>query len=196
MEILQSDDKLREEIINDAKNKAERLLKKSNSEIKELEENSKKEIEKFEEETKKSFEKFVEEEKTKIFASIDIDFQKKSLKIIGETIESIFEEFKNNIVNDKDKYKSLMKNLILEAIKILNSKNYEIEINKRYAENIKDIFDNIKTKFKFNVYEKDKINGIIIYNSEKTKQIFISIDKFIEELKNREREKIYSMIFK
>lgn len=197
MEVLQSDDKLREEILNDARTKAERLLKKSSTEIKEMEEKAKKDIERFEEENKNNFEKFIIEEKEKIFASIDIDFKKRSLKIVNDIMESVFEEFKNSIINNKEKYKKLIEKLIINSFEILTSKNYEIEIDKKEIGILgEDFLNNLKNKFKFNFFEKEKINGIIVYNSQRNKQVFISLDKFIEDLKDKERVKIYNIIFK
>lgn len=197
MEILQSDDKLREEILNDAKTKAERLLKRSDVEIKDMEEKMKKDLERFEEETRIGVERFIEEEKVKIFASIDIDFKKKRLKIIGDFIEEIFEKLKTNILNNKEIYKKIIQKLLIKAFEMLNCNSYEIVIDKKESEYLgKDFFIEINRIVDFTLIEKQRQDGIIVYDSEKKRQVFISIDKFIENFKSKERYNIYTFIFK
>ena len=92
MEILVADDKLRDEILNDAKIKADRIIKKADKEALDIIIGSDSEIIKFDDETKQTLEKYLIDEQKRIFASVDIEAKKRSLKIIGGVFEEIFEQ--------------------------------------------------------------------------------------------------------
>ena len=131
MEVLKTDDKLREEILNDAKNKIERINKKAKAEAEDIEKNTLVQIEKLEKEYGNIIQKEIDIESKKIFASVDIEVKKKNLEIIGNYIDEIFDNVKVSIESGKlIPYKDFILKLLQKASSEIKSNSYIIEIGK------------------------------------------------------------------
>ncbi|HQJ06014.1 MAG TPA: V-type ATP synthase subunit E family protein, partial [Spirochaetota bacterium] len=131
MEVIKGDDKLRDEILNDAKNKAENILKRANRDAEEIIKNIDAEIENYEKEIASSTMKSIEEERKRIFASIDIDVKKKRLSFIGGVIDGIFDSVKDSIIEGKTQEpKRFISNLIKRSLDEMNSSSYSVEVGK------------------------------------------------------------------
>jgi vacuolar-type H+-ATPase subunit E/Vma4 len=199
MEVLKTDDKLREEIINDAKVKTDRILKKAQAEAEEIEKSSLEQIDKVDGEYKTSIQKEIDLEVKKIFASVDIEVKKKTLEITGNHIDDIFNKIKKSIEDGKlISYKDFILKLIQKASSELKSSSYILEAGKKELAKVsKDSFKSLKLaggEIK-EIIEAD-IEGFKFYSSDRKKSAYISLDNFIDRLKDDERIKIYEILVK
>jgi len=198
MEVIKGDDKLRDEILNDAKNKAEKILKKANKDAEEIIKNIDVEIENYEKDTASLTMKSIEEERKKIFASIDIDVKKRRLSYVGNIIDEIFNSVKDSIIKGKiQDPKGFISTLIKRSFDEMGSGSYNVEVGK--LEDIKltekEIRD-IKLKkgsIDTIIYSENK-GGYYISNKEGDKLSYISLDSYINKLKSMERLKIFSLL--
>ncbi len=200
MEILQADDILREEIISDAKIKAERIINKANTEAEEFNKKIESELETIKKEYEKNIIGEAEGIIKLLFASIDIDVKKEITNICGTLINDVFNEVKSLILEDKlVKYKDIISKLIKNAADIIQSKSYIIETSKDQLKKInKDYLLKIQIdKSKINKVEiNDNIDGLILYSDDRKVASYISLDKYIEDLKKRFRSKVYDILIK
>ncbi len=200
MEVLKSDDKLKQEILKDAKIKAEKTINKAKEDVSEIEKKTSNELIKIQEEVKKNFDNEISFETKKIFASIDILIKKKTIDYIGEFINEIFDDLKKSIINNKIyKYKDFLIKLIQKAGEKINSESYILEMSEIYSNDLSiEELKNIKFK-KGSIKEVliiRELEGLKLYSKDKKKVIFLSLDTFFEKLKQDERNKIYEIITK
>ncbi|MBN2544774.1 MAG: hypothetical protein JXB50_03190 [Spirochaetes bacterium] len=197
MEILQSDEILREEILNDAKIKAERIIKKAKNDTDELEKNSVKQLSEFEAVFKENIQKELDQEIKLKLASVDIESNKEILKYCGDFLNEVYDDVKSNIINNKDfKYKEIIIKLIKKSAEKMDTSSYFVEINKDELKKIsKDELLSIKLKNGriTEIIESNK-NEILLYSSDKKLVSYISIDGFLNEILNEERTKIYKIL--
>lgn len=197
MEILQSDEILREEILNDAKIKAERIIKKAKNDTDELEKNSVKQLSEFEAVFKENIQKELDQEIKLKLASVDIESNKEILKYCDDFLNEVYDDVKSNIINNKDfKYKEIIIKLIKKSAEKMDTSSYFVEINKDELKKIsKDELLSIKLKNGriTEIIESNK-NEILLYSSDKKLVSYISIDGFLNEILNEERTKIYKIL--
>ena len=97
------------------------------------------------------------------------------------------------------KYKDIISKLIKNAADIIKSKSYIIEISKDQLKKLtKEYLLKIKIdKSKINKIEiNDNIDGLILYSEDRKAASYISLDKYIEDLKKRFRSKVYEILIK
>ncbi|OHD13674.1 MAG: hypothetical protein A2086_01140 [Spirochaetes bacterium GWD1_27_9] len=199
MEVLKSDDKLREEILNDAKTKAERVTKKIKGEVDLIEKDCSSQIEKIDNNFRLLIEKEISLETKKIFAGIDIEVKKKTLDFVGKIVDEIFENIKKSIENNQlINYKDFIFKLINNSVSEIQSTSYILEISKKELEKLgKKDLESLKLKnAKIEQIIEKNIDGIALYSSDRKKLSFISLSNFIERLKSEERIKIYEILTK
>ncbi len=198
MEVIKGDDKLRDEILNDAKNKAEKILKKASKDAEEIIRNIDVEIESYEKDTASLTMKSIEEETKKIFASIDIDVKKRRLSYVGNIIDEVFSSVKDLIIKGKNvEPKRFISNLIKSSLDEMNSSSYCIEVGK--LEDIKLTEKEIREiKLKNGsidtIIYSDNKEGYYVTNKEGDKLSYVSLDNYINNLKSMERLKIFSLL--
>lgn len=198
MEVIKGDDKLRDEILNDAKNKAEKILKKASKDAEEIIQNIDVEIESYEKDTASLTMKSIEEETKKIFASIDIDVKKRRLSYVGNIIDEVFSSVKDSIIKGKNvEPKRFISNLIKSSLDEMNSSSYCIEVGK--LEDIKLTEKEIREiKLKNGsidtIIYSDNKEGYYVTNKEGDKLSYVSLDNYINNLKSMERLKIFSLL--
>lgn len=198
MEILQEDSFLREEILNDAKTKAERIIKKAERECEELDKNLIKEIDEFEKNYKEQVEKQIEEQKKLKFASIEIEVKKMYYQFCGEVIEEIFNEIKKWL-SEKERYKDFYFKMIHKSIMELgDNKEVIVEIDETLSSifKINELKSSLSNKEVIDIVKKDEIKGVFISTKDNKLGIYISLDSFIERLKEEERVNIYNLLLK
>lgn len=200
MEILQADDTLREEILSDAKIKAERIINKANTEAVEFNKKIESELEKIKKEYEKNIMGDVEVIIKLLFASTDIDVNKEITNICGKLLNEVFDDVKRLILEDKLlKYKDIISRLIKNAANVIKSKSYVIEISRdQLKKTTKEYLLKIKIdKSKINKVEvNDNIDCLILYSEDRKVASYISLDKYIEDLKRRFRSKTYDILIK
>jgi vacuolar-type H+-ATPase subunit E/Vma4 len=199
MEVLKTDDKLREEIINDAKSKVERVLKKAKTEAEDIQKGIQVQISKIDEDLKKGILKEIDAEIKKIFASVDIEVKKKTLEITGNYIDDIFNNIKKSIEDGKlISYKDFILKLLQNASTEIKSSSYIAEISAKEIQKIsKESLKGLKlTGGEIKEIIETDIEGIMFYSSDRKKVAHISINNFIEKLKQDERIKIYEILVK
>lgn len=198
MEVIKGDDKLRDEILNDAKNKAEKILKKASKDAEEIIRNIDVEIESYEKDTASLTMKSIEEETKKIFASIDIDVKKRRLSYVGNIIDEVFSSVKDSIIKGKNvESKRFISNLIKSSLDEMNSSSYCVEVGK--LEDIKLTEKEIRgIKLKNGsidtIIYSDNKEGYYVTNKEGDKLSYVSLDNYINNLKSMERLKIFSLL--
>jgi vacuolar-type H+-ATPase subunit E/Vma4 len=197
MEVLKTDDNLKQEIISDAGKKAERIIAKAKSDTELMERNADIEIDSYEKNMKKTTEKVIELETRKIFASVDIEVKKKTLEITGNAIDDIFNSIRQQILDNKlYDYKQFIFKLIQKAAKDINSNSYIIDIGKADLEKLSE--ESLKSLKLQGGQIKDifvrEINGLMLMSSDRRQGVFVSLDDFIDRLKEQERNKIYEIL--
>jgi len=200
MEIIQTDDTLRKEILNDAKTKAERIIKKAEAEAVETNKNIGTQLEKIKAEYEENIIGEADAMIDLLFASVEVDAKKEIINICGSHVDDIFEEIKQNIIENKTfTYKDIMFRLIKSAGKLINAKSFIIETNNKELkilgkENL--IKMEIQKKKIKEIINNDNLNGLFLYSQDKKVASHISIDKYIEDLKNKLRNRVYELIIK
>jgi vacuolar-type H+-ATPase subunit E/Vma4 len=198
MEVLKTDDKLKEEIINDANKKAERIISKAKKDIEEMEKSVLIEIENFEIQTKKTVEKGIENETRKIFASVGIEVKKKTLDITGNLIDEVFNSIKQQILENKlYDYRQFILNMIQAASKDINSRSYTVEIGKmELAKITEEPLKSLKLTGGVikDIVLKEDINGLMLLSEDRKQGVFISIDDYIDRLKEKERNRVFEIL--
>ncbi|HOV13099.1 MAG TPA: hypothetical protein PK771_02345 [Spirochaetota bacterium] len=194
MEIIKSFDKLSEEIINDANTKAERIRKKTEQEIVNIEKEYNVKIENAKSQIAEKFNKEIKAEIDKINASIDIEIKKQKIEFIGKILDEIFDDLAKSIIEEKYfKYSDFILMLIKESLSKMDSTSYIAEINKNQSDKIdKKKLKELKVD---KIVEADSLE-IRIYSSDKKKMVYISLNDFINKLKEKERNNIYNIITK
>lgn len=194
MEILQADDKLREEILTDARKKAERIVKKAEKEAQAINKKVDSDLKSFEESFSAGVEEAVANEKRLLFSSIDIEVRKRNLLFIGEKIDTLFLNVKERLIKEVG-YLNVIKKLILKAAALYKSEAYILEIGQ--LEKIKE--DELK-ELKLSsgtIKSVDKgyfRRGFKLFTEDKKLFSFISLDKFIEDLKAEKRNEVFADI--
>jgi vacuolar-type H+-ATPase subunit E/Vma4 len=200
MEIIQTDDTLRKEILNDAKTKAERIVKKAEAEAVETNKNIGTQLEKIKAEYEENIIGEADAMIDLLFASVEVDAKKEIINICGSHVDDIFEEIKQNIIENKTfTYKDIMFRLIKSAGKLINAKSFIIETNNKELkilgkENLMKM--EIQKKKIKEIINNDNLNGLFLYSQDKKVASHISIDKYIEDLKNKLRNRVYELIIK
>ncbi len=200
MEIIQTDDTLRKEILNDAKTKAERIIKKAEAEAVETNKNIGTQLEKIKAEYEENIIGEADAMIDLLFASVEVDAKKEIINICGSHVDDIFEEIKQNIIENKTfTYKDIMFRLIKSAGKLINAASFILETNNKELkilgkENL--IKMEIQKKKIKEIINNDNLNGLFLYSQDKKVASHISIDKYIEDLKNKLRNRVYELIIK
>ena len=195
MQILQHDNKLHEEIINEAISKKEKILKKAAGEADEIIKNNQIQIENIKKELEIKITKEIEDSSDLLLSSVDIDIMKKTTCIINDLIEDVFKKVKENIINNK--YKDLLIKLIIEFSLKIKSDNYIISIGSDVLKKIsKDDLLSIKLpagKIK-DVEIADINDGLFLFSGDKKISFFISIDRFLDSLNPTARTQVYEIL--
>jgi vacuolar-type H+-ATPase subunit E/Vma4 len=201
MEIIQSDENIRNEIISEARASAEEILKKVKDETGLIREASAKEIEAAKNEYENNFKNAADEKIKLLFSSIDIEVKKLTGEHAGKIIEGIYDKIKSSIVdNSLINYKKFIVRLIENAATLLGSMKYFIDLSKAESERISkdEITNSISKNINIeNMEISDALNdGLLLYSSDRKSAAYISLDKFIRELKEETRLKIYDMLIR
>jgi len=171
MELLKDIDILKDEIIKDAKTKAERSIKSAKNEIVEIDKKVENDIE---------------------------DVEKKYVELLAkEILKDIFDNIKNGIKKGGIiDYKDFIFYMLKEASENIADNKYILEINKNDLLSIgRDSLLNLKLpKGKIEqIIEKD-IEGFMLYSWDRKKASYMSINRFVEQLEELERNNIYKLL--
>jgi len=197
MELLKDIDILKDEIIKDAKTKAERSIKNAKNEIVEINNKVEKDIENVEKKYVDLLAKDVEKKTDKIYASVEIDLMKKKWEIIGEILKDIFDNIKNGIKKGEIiDYKDFIFYILKDASSIIADNKYILEINKNDLLSIgRDSLLNLKLpKGKIEQIIEKNIEGFMLYSWDRKKVSYMSINRFVEQLEELERNNIYKLL--
>jgi vacuolar-type H+-ATPase subunit E/Vma4 len=196
MEILSGDQKLIDEIISDARTKAERLLKKAVLEASQIDESLKKEIEKLESEMNGLYEQELHQLRMKIFSGVDVDLQKKKGQFTKEFFQSVFHDLAVFIRSDENRFRVLISGLILEAALELSGEEVTVFYGKESEVLIdrKRITNTLQSKAKKIRYESVNKPGITVKEADGKKGVYLSLDELIHTLEIRERNRIYEIL--
>ena len=131
MEILQTDDTLRKEIINDAKTKAERIIKKAKTEAEDINKDIEVQLEKIKVEYKQNIIDEADAIINLLYASVDIDAKKEIINICGSLVDDVFNEVEELIIKNKTfNYKDIIFKLIKNSGNKIKTQSFVIEISK------------------------------------------------------------------
>jgi len=197
MELLKDIDILKDEIIKDAKTKAERLIKSAKNEILEIDNKAEKDIKDVENKYIDLLAKDSEKKIKKIYASIEVDLIKKKWGIIGEILKDIFDNVKNGIkTGEIIDYKDFIFYILKGASATIADNKYILEINKNDLLSIgKDNLLNLELpKGKIEQIIEKNIEGFMLYSWDRKKASYMSINRFIEQLEEEERNNIYKLL--
>ena len=200
MEVLQSDDILRDEILNDAKKKAERIIKKANQDREDVIEQSQSQVTELESSLKKNTQKEIENFKRLHLSSVDIEVNKKNVEYCGQFVSSVFDQVYQEIMNSKDKalgYEKIMIYLLENAAHEMDSESYSMKCSEKALSLMeeKKLKSLVLNKKKITSVEKSSIkDGLVLYTANQKRACHISIKGFINELMNNERKNIYDIL--
>lgn len=200
MEILQTDDKLREEIINDAKTKAERIVKKAERDAADINKGLDKQIEEMQDQYTTGMQKEIDEAVALYFASIDIEAKKQIIAESGVLVDSVYAELKDMIMQGAIKpYKEFISKLLIGASKKMKSDSYIIETNEAELQRVSEqelMKLSLEGGVVKDVFTTDVSEGFMLYTADRKLTSHISIDNFITQLKKVTRTKTYEILIK
>ena len=200
MEVLVADDKLRNEILSDAQAKAERIIKKAEKDAAAAAENAETQTEDYEVKIKDEFAKFLEDAQHRVFAAVDIESKKASVQFVGQVIDEIFDTVKNDILSGKFiKYENFILTMIKKSCDQLDCDTYTVFIGEREqnAVSSKDILAIKPKRGKITAAEKRaNSDGYTILSDDGKRQIFLSLNDYMDRLKAEKRMEIFNMLSK
>jgi len=199
MEVIKSDDSLREEILKDAKKKAERIVNKAENEKEEIHKETEKKIVEFELEYRKNIENEIEKASKIIKSGIDIEVKKITESFCGDIINDFFISIEKSIKDNEDlNYKDIIFSLIILNAHNINCDSFIIELSRNEKDKIKkeELLSLKLKKGKIkNIYFGDIKEGLILYTEDKKIASYISIKKLLDSLNPHARTSIYKIIF-
>lgn len=200
MEILQTDDTLREEIINDARTKAERIRKKAKNEAETISKDIEVQIEKIKEEYQQNLIGEAESTIKLLFASVDIDVKKEIVKTCGDLVNSVFDEVKKQIINNRlFNYKDIIFKLIKNSGEKIKTQSFIIETSKDELKKIgkEELLKlDIQKRKIVKIINNDNIQGLFLYSQDKKVTSYISINNFFNDLGKKLRNKVFEILIK
>lgn len=200
MEILQTDDSLREEIINDAKTKADRIIKKAKTEAENINKDIDVQSEKIKAEYQQNLTGEAETVINLLFASVDIEVKKEIVNICGALVDDVFKEVKTLILDNKIfKYKDVIFKLVKNSGEKIRTQSFILEIGKEELKKLgkEDLLklDIQKRKIK-KIINSDNLQGMFLYSEDKSIASYISIDRYFEDLEIELRTRVYEILIK
>jgi vacuolar-type H+-ATPase subunit E/Vma4 len=198
MEVIKSDDSLREEILKDARTKAARIIKKAEREAAELVKSLEDQAKLFEDEHRTNVEKSIEETNRLLYASVDIEARKKITGIIGEMVTGIFESIRQDIISGSPiSQDDLYRFLIEERARIIGGDSFSVEagpsalgiISAADLKKMKPAGGSITS-----VDETGLKEGLLLKSSDGKTASYISLRQFIVELTEQERTTVYNIL--
>jgi len=169
-----SEQKLKEEILNDAQKKAERIIKKAQSDAEKIIERAKKEAEEFRNLTISKATERAEKERIRIFSSLPLEKQRSVRQaqenVMNKAIQQALQKLNNS---DGFDYKQSLKELTIQGALAVDEETVVCRIRTKdtpiFTETfVKDIIDTLRTKYQKSILVKissdDKLqdNGVII----------------------------------
>jgi len=169
-----SEQKLKEEILNDAQKKAERIIKKAQSDAEKIIERAKKEAEEFRNLTISKATERAEKERIRIFSSLPLEKQRSVRQaqenVMNKAIQQALQKLNNS--NGFD-YKQSLKELTIQGALAVDEETVVCRIRTKdtpiFTETfVKEIIDTLRTKYQKSILVKissdDKLqdNGVII----------------------------------
>lgn len=200
MEVLIADDKLRNEILSDAQNKAERIMKKAEKDAAAAAVTAEEQTAEYEVRIKNEFDKFIADARHRVFAAVDIESKKARIRYIGQVIDEIFDTVRADMLQGKFiAYKDLIKTLIRQSCEKLGCDTYTVltGVHEQDALTSQDILS-VKPKHgKITAVESTQnTDGYTILSDDGKRQIHISLSDYMETLKSEKRMEIYNMLTK
>ena len=200
MEVLVADDKLRNEILSDAQAKAERIIKKAEKDAAAAVAGLEEQTEQYEDKLKAEIGKFLSDAEHRVFAAVDIESKKASVQFVGQVIDEIFDTVKNDIISGKFiKYENFILTMIKKSCEQLDCDNYTVFIGEREqnAVSSKDILAIKPKRGKITAAEKRaNSDGYTILSDDGKRQIFLSLNDYMDRLKDEKRMEIFNMLSK
>jgi len=169
-----SEQKLKEEILNDAQKKAERIIKKAQSDAEKIVERAKKEAEEFRNLTISKATERAEKERVRIFSSLPLEKQRSVRQaqenVMNKAIQQALQKLNNS---DGFDYKQSLKELTIQGALAVDEETVVCRIRTKdtpiFTETfVKEIIDTLRTKYQKSILVKissdDKLqaNGVII----------------------------------
>jgi len=169
-----SEQKLKEEILNDAQKKAERIIKKAQSDAEKIIERAKKEAEEFRNLTISKATERAEKERIRIFSSLPLEKQRSVRQaqenVMNKAIQQALQKLNNS---DGFDYKQSLKELTIQGALAVDEETVVCRIRTKdtpiFTETfVKEIIDTLRTKYQKSILVKissdDKLqdNGVII----------------------------------
>lgn len=171
---------VKSEILEDARQKADKIVEEGEEERKEIIEDAEKEAEKI----KKKFEDELEEEKEayrkKAISNADMKAKKEKLRAKEEKLDEVFGKFRDEIKDlsdtEKESYvESCLQKVSFEPGKVIGSSNY--------------------SEFVDVDFEEANVQGIIIESEDGEKRQNFSLDKIVQRFKDKYRKKAAEKLF-
>ncbi|MEM3832167.1 MAG: V-type ATP synthase subunit E family protein [Thermoprotei archaeon] len=172
-------------IINDAEQKAKNIMERRMQEtIRKLEEKEKVEL-----------------------AIARIDGRKKVLDMRSKYLEEVFKEVENRLskvpIENRELYKKVLSDFIIEGIKNLGDSKFLIRINQRDSEIINDVIEMVKKKLHNKKIEirvsPEPLNdagGVIIYTEDMKLYYTNTFESRLMKFKSENRNKVLEILLK
>lgn len=196
MELLRNEDGLIEEIHKDAETKAESIRRKARKQADRMLQEAEETVSKMLNVLKKTSLAAIEIERKRIIATVDVEVKRKQLKKIGQMIDEVFEEAKKHL--SQSQYMELIFFHLKEAVSCMNDKEFSVEIDKLLLEKIgEERFLHVGLEGEKKIVElkgRERYDGLMVYNSNRTLSAFFSLDHFFEQLAQEFRKDVYDII--
>ena len=179
---------VKQEILDQAQEKAELLLEQAGKEAREIKSKASAEISEYLEQAKQSHEKLVEAMEKKSLAQARFDAQRLMMNAKKESVEEVLREVRNAIIhlNKTDKQKFLKQ--------LLATAEEEVHVEKVFVAK-EDVRLISEINYGVKVEEKEIYGGLIAQNKDGTISVDLSVDELLESAKNEMLVEISGVLF-
>ncbi|MEF8880279.1 MAG: V-type ATP synthase subunit E family protein [Candidatus Nanohaloarchaea archaeon] len=174
---------VKNDILTEAKEKAEALEKEAESKSKKIKEEAESKSEKIKREAKKELEEKKKAERKKAVSNARMQARQKKLQAKQEKLQEAFGSFEEELQNlSTEERRELVEEAVRDAefdvAKIKASKNYEEVIDERKLD-----------------FEEAEVNGFILISENGERSKNFSLEKIVEDFKDQYRKEVASTLF-
>lgn len=192
MEEIKTSEKLEQEILEDARKKAERILKSAEKSIVEIEEEWKKKEEAFLSASKQELEERKKRLQQEISATVPLESKRIELRILNEKFEAFLQHFFQGLKDEE--FVSLIRSRLSQVSSFFQGKSLFLTYNGlTKAESLaQSLLPGAKI---LQVKEGGPPRGIRVLSEDGTVQYRITVDELKEELRQNYRREVYEALF-
>ena len=192
MEEIKTSEKLEQEILEDARKKAERILKSAEKSVNEIEGEWKKKEEAFLSASKQEMEERKKRIQQEISATLPLEIKRIELRILNEKFEAFLQKFFEEL--SEEEFVTLIRPRLSQVGTFFQGKSLFLEYNglKKAESLLLSVLPGVRI---LQVKEGEPPRGIRIQSEDGTVQYRITAEELKEEVRQNYRREVFEALF-